>query len=76
MFVRFSRLAILFEIKSAFSSMTSALFLILTILLEIASALLSVSTMSLAILLVWQNWLWSFHGRDTKLERVLAKHQV
>ena len=76
MFVRFSRLAELFEIKSAFSSMTSTLFLILSILLEIASALLSALTMILAILLVRQNWLWSFHRRDTKLLRVMAKHQV
>ena len=23
---------------------------------------------------VWQYWLWSFQGRDTKLERFLAKN--
>ena len=25
---------------------------------------------------VWQYWLWSFQGRDTKLERFLAKNQL
>ena len=25
---------------------------------------------------VWHFWLWSFQGRDTKLERFLAKNQL
>ena len=24
---------------------------------------------------IWQYWLWSFQGRDTKLERILHKNQ-
>ena len=49
MFVRFSRLAALFEIESALSSTASTLFLILTALLVTVSALLAASTMSLAM---------------------------
>ena len=49
MFVRFSRLAALFEIESALSSMASTLFLIPTALLVIAFALLAASMMSLAM---------------------------
>ena len=25
---------------------------------------------------LWHYWLWSFQGRDTKLERFLAKNQL